>query len=79
VLALADFHFSVDTTSMNNSTIIGPQETISIAPEPKVEDDPDDDSPYFIKPSGFRPNALFVGMSKFDIYLAPIFLMFHNA
>lgn len=30
--------------------------TISIAPE-----DPDVDSPYFIKPSGFRPNSLFVG------------------
>ena len=30
--------------------------TISIAP-----DDPIEDAPYFIKPSGFRPNSLFVG------------------
>ena len=47
---------------MHNSTIIGPQKIISIPPEVDSEEVVDDDTPYFIKPSGFRPNALFVGM-----------------
>jgi hypothetical protein len=44
---------------MNNSTIIV-QSTASIAPGPAAED-PSPTAPYFIKPSGFRPNSLFVG------------------
>ena len=49
--------FLVDpSNSVNNSTIIF-KPTLSIDPE-----DPDTESaPYFIKPSGFRPNSLFVG------------------
>lgn len=41
---------------MNNSTIIV-QSTASIAPD----EEPNPNAPYFIKPSGFRPNSLFVG------------------
>ncbi|KAL2072078.1 hypothetical protein VTL71DRAFT_11421 [Oculimacula yallundae] len=41
--------------SVNNSMVIS-RSTISIAPE-----DPDKEEAYFIKPSGFRPNSLFVG------------------
>ncbi|KAH7395584.1 hypothetical protein BKA64DRAFT_643405 [Cadophora sp. MPI-SDFR-AT-0126] len=38
------------------SSMVIAKSTISIAP-----DDPAQDAPYFIKPSGFRPNSLFVG------------------
>ncbi|KAG4435057.1 hypothetical protein IFR05_009447 [Cadophora sp. M221] len=38
------------------SSMVIAKSTISIAPE-----DPVQDAPYFIKPSGFRPNSLFVG------------------
>ncbi|KAK0101665.1 hypothetical protein ONS95_006823 [Cadophora gregata] len=47
--------FLVDPGSVHSSMVIA-KSTISIAP-----DDPAQDAPYFIKPSGFRPNSLFVG------------------
>jgi hypothetical protein len=48
--------FYVDPQSVNNSTILI-KSTINIEPD----DEPQPDQPYFIKPSGFRPNSLFVG------------------
>ncbi|KAF4637819.1 hypothetical protein G7Y89_g285 [Cudoniella acicularis] len=44
-----------DPGSLNNSTIMV-KSTISIEP-----DDPNENTPFFIKPSGFRPNSIFVG------------------
>lgn len=54
----ADFIFLVDPMSfIKESTIIIPN--VNIPPE--SSDDPDQNIAYFIKPSGFRPNSLFVG------------------
>ncbi|KAH8587436.1 hypothetical protein B0O99DRAFT_601687 [Bisporella sp. PMI_857] len=50
---------SVDAVSMSNSQITIPKEIYNVRPD--VENNPSDNEPYFIKPSGFRPNALFVG------------------
>ena len=50
--------FLVDpSTSVNNSTLMI-QSNVSIEPDMSTEDP---DTAYFIKPSGFRPNSLFVG------------------
>lgn len=52
--------FYVDHPSMNNSmTIVKP--VIDRPPSPELER-----GQYFIKPSGFRPNSYFVGMSFCD-------------
>lgn len=54
----ADSCFVDPSNSMNNSTIMV-RSTASIEPdESQSQDVP---APYFIKPSGFRPNSLFVG------------------
>jgi hypothetical protein len=49
--------FYVDPSSVNNSTVM--VTTIDIRPE--SDDDQSLNTPYFIKPSGFRPNSLSVG------------------
>jgi len=51
----ADLVFYVEPSSVNNSTIMV-RSTVSIEPEDSTEN-----TPFFIKPSGFRPNSLFVG------------------
>jgi hypothetical protein len=50
--------FHVDPSSVNNSTITVIS-TVDISPE--TTDGPTPRTPYFIKPSGQRPNSLFVG------------------
>jgi hypothetical protein len=54
----ADFVFLVDPSSSVNSPTLMIQSNFSIEPDTSTTDP---DTAYFIKPSGFRPNSLFVG------------------
>ena len=49
----------VDTSNSNNNSTILIRSTASIEPQPSEHSD--DNAPFFIKPTGFRPNSLFVG------------------
>jgi len=52
----ADLVFYVEPSSVNNSTIMV-RSTVSIEPEDSLNEN----TRFFIKPPGFRPNSLFVG------------------